>query len=145
MKNILYAFLMIASVFFISSCSNNEDKDAPSIEILKPQENEVVETGKNLNMKFRFKDEYGVHYYSYELFHEDGQVQGEFTYKKELDVETVLNEFEISHSVQIPLMNRDSVPTATGNYILRVVAVDWYYNKNYVDRVIKIVKNTENQ
>ena len=133
---------MIASVFFISSCSNDEDKDAPIIEILKPQENEIVETGKNLNMKFRFKDENGVGYYSYELFHQDGIVPGEFNYEKKLDVNVFLNEFEVDHSVQIPLMTTDSIPTAEGNYILRVVAVDWYFNQSYVDHVFKIVNPT---
>lgn len=142
MRNIVSAFLMIASVFFISSCSNEEDKDAPIIEILKPQENEIVETGKNLNMKFRFKDEYGVSYYSYKIFHQDGVVPGEFNYEKEIDIKVVLNEFEMDHSVHIPLNTTDSIPTAVGNYILRVVAKDWYNNQSYVDHVFKIVNPT---
>jgi len=144
MKNILYTFLLVSSAFLLGSCSKDEDTDAPKIEVLNPEENQEVKIGSNLNMLLRFKDEYGVRFYSYEIFYKEGVVPGEFNYKKELNINGVLNEFEIGHSVSIPAMSLDSIPTATGDYVLRILAVDLYDNMSYVDRTIKIVESESN-
>lgn len=138
MKNILYAFLLFSSSFLLGSCSNDSDTTPPTIEILKPQTNEVVFIGEDLDMKFRFTDEYGVAYYSYEIFHKGELVPGEFHYKNEIDLKIVLNEFEIDHYVKIPIADKNGVPTIAGDYILRVVAIDWYNNKSVLDKTIKI-------
>jgi len=145
MKNILFAFLIFSSGLIVSSCANNEDTEAPTIEVIKPKENEVVLIGKTLNMKFRFTDEYGVRYYSYELFNEEGDVPGAFTHKKELNIAGLLTDFEIEHSVNIPKMNSKEIPTAPGDYILRVVAVDIYNNSRILDHRIKLEKDLTNQ
>ncbi|RRJ87709.1 DUF4625 domain-containing protein [Paenimyroides tangerinum] len=138
MKNILYTFLLVGTSLLLGSCSNDEDTEAPKVEIINPEENQVVFVGDILKTKMSFKDDYGVRFYSYEIFHKDGIVPGEFTYKKEIEINVPANEFEISPSVTIPIMTKDSIPTATGDYILRVLAVDWYNNSNYVDRTFKI-------
>ena len=141
MRNILYAFLLVGTSLFLGSCSKDEDTDGPSIELINPEENQIVLTGNILKMTMSFKDGYGVRFYSYEIFHKDGIVPGEFTYKKEIEINVPANEFEITPSVTIPIFNKDSIPTATGDYILRVLAVDWYNNSNYVDRTFKIEPN----
>lgn len=141
MKNIFYLFLLFATTLLVVSCDNDEDTEAPIIEILKPEENEVVKIGENLKMKFKFSDEYGVRYYSYEIYHQDGVVPGEFHYKKEIELSNLLNEFEIPYSVNVPTMSTDSLPTVTGNYVLRVIARDFYSNVRVVDKNIKIEQN----
>lgn len=140
MKNIVYAFLLIGSMLTLGACSKEADTDGPSIEILKPETNEVTYLGKTLNMKFRFKDESGVGFYSYEIFSNEGVLPNEFTYKKELNIQGLLNDFEIDHSVSIPEITSDSLPIATGEYVLRVLAVDWLNNRSVQDQIFRIEK-----
>src|SRR5690606_3611966 len=143
MKNILYAFLLVSGLF-LGSCSKDGDTDAPEIEVFEPEENQVVKIGSNLNMKFKFKDDYGVRFYSYQIYHSIPNTLGEFNYKKEIEVNVPANEFEISPSVMIPIINKDSIPTAVGDYTLRVIAVDWYSKQTVIDRTIKIEQNQSN-
>lgn len=145
MKNILYAFLLVSSSLFLGSCSKDGDSDAPTIEIVSPSENQVFETGDAIKMKFRIADEYGIAAYAYQIYHEVPGIVGEFTYEKEIPINTLYTSLESDHSVNIPLMSTDSIPTAVGNYNLRVTAVDIYNNRRVVDRPIKIIEKVTNE
>ncbi|WP_177762479.1 DUF4625 domain-containing protein [Flavobacterium sp. I3-2] len=145
MKNILYTFLLVTSALFLGSCSSDGDSDAPTIEIVNPLENQVFETGDPIKMKFRLTDEYGIAAYAYQIYHEEPGIVGEFTYEKEIALNTLYTSLESDHSVNIPLMSTDSIPTAVGNYNLRVIAVDIYNNRRIVDRPIKIIQKVTNE
>jgi len=145
MKNILYAFLLISTGFFVISCTDEGDSGPPTVEVISPEANEVFQIGSTINMKFRFKDDYGVRFYSYQFFHETANIPGEFKNRKDIEINVPSNEFEVSPSVIIPTMTYDSIPTAIGNYTLRVIAVDWYNNQEVVDTPIKIEPSNLNK
>lgn len=134
MKNILYALLLVAGGLFLDSCSNDKDTSGPTIEIITPEVNDTVKLGSNLEMKFRFTDDYGIRYYSYDIFYETPGTVGEFEYFKEINVGGSYIEYEVPHSVFIPKKYNDSIPTVTGNYTLRVIAIDMYGNQSHVDQ-----------
>jgi hypothetical protein len=142
MKNILYTFLLVGTSLLLGSCSKDEDTSPPTIEIQKPQENEVVFTGSTLKMRFRFTDEYGIQKYSYEIFPEVGDnTYNDFVYSNEVFIPTLYTELVFDHSVLIPEMS--TYPnvwafTTTGNYILRVTATDNYGNVNTKERIFKV-------
>ncbi len=138
MRNILYAFLLVGTSLFLGSCSKDEDTTAPTIEIITPEVNDTIKLGDNLNMKFRFTDEYGVRYYSYAIFYNIPGTEGEFDYFKEINLQSVFTEYEVPHSVRIPKNYNDSIPTPIGDYTLRVIAIDWYGNSNVVDQPLKV-------
>lgn len=142
MKNILYTFLLVTSALFLGSCSEDKDTTPPTIEIQKPQENEVVLTGSNLKMRFRFTDEFGIQKYSYQIFPEVEQDPWfDFNYANEVFIPTLYQELVFDHSVNIPVMGTTPGTwgyTTPGNYILRVTATDIYGNKNEVVRIFKV-------
>lgn len=145
MRNILYAFLLVGTSLFLGSCSKDEDTTAPTIEIVNPLENQVFETGDAIKMKFRIADEYGIAAYAYQIYHYTPGILGEFTYEKEITINTLYTSLESDHSVNIPLMITDSIPTAVGDYNLRVTAVDIYNNRRVLDRPIKIIEKVTNE
>ena len=145
MKNILYIFLLVSSTLFLGSCSNDKDNDGPEIEIIKPDENEVVLTGTNLNMKFRFKDEYGIYNFVYQIYHEDSEIEGRFTYSTEIIFNEIVTSFETSRTVLIPLMKSETIPTAPGNYILRVISTDIYNNRTIAERKFIVQQSVEKE
>lgn len=142
MKNILYTFLLVTSALFLGSCSEDKDTTPPTIEIQKPQENEVVLTGSNLKMRFRFTDEFGIQKYTYKIFPEVAEnVYVDFNYANEVFIPSLYQELVFDHSVNIPVMSTTPGTwgyTTPGNYILRVTATDIYNNVNSVDRIFKV-------
>lgn len=129
---------MISAGFLVVSCTSDSDTTAPTIEILAPKANDTIVLGNNLDLKFRFTDNYGVSYYSYDIFSETPTVLGAFTYFKEVNLSGGITEYEIPHSVFIPKKYNDSIPTLVGDYTIRVIAIDMYGNKNFVDQPLKI-------
>lgn len=125
-------------MLFIVSCGNDEDTTAPTIEIIEPTNNQVFLKGQTLNMKLSFNDEYGVRYYSYEIYSEDNDLPFSLYNKKEFNVESLLNSFQIQHNVNIPYKDSEENEIATGNYILKVTAIDHYNNMSNSEVVFKI-------
>ena len=140
MRNFLYTFLLIGSSLLLGACSSDSDTTPPTIEIITPEENQVFRTGDIIDLKIRLTDEYGIAAYAYQIFHDQPGTLGEFSIEKEFKFNSLYTSLENNHSEKIPLMFKDSVPTAVGDYNLRVIAVDIYNNRSVVDRPIKILK-----
>lgn len=143
MKNLFYACLFFTFTLFVVSCENNSDTTPPEIEVITPSANDTIMLGDNLNLKLRLKDEYGVRYYSYDFFYEFPGTLGEFEKFNEYNLAGAFTELEDSHSFKIPTHINDTIPTVTGNYNLRIIAIDWYNNRNVVDLPIKVLSNSE--
>ena len=140
MKNWIYLSVLISSVTFFTSCSDDDTVEKPTINLITPEQGKEYEINKIVNLKIQFSaGKIGILRYGF-LVYSDDNVNEKFEYKKTLDVNVLLNEFTIDHSFTIPETGLTDQPVSSANYKIKIFA---YNTKGMYSELIREIKVKE--
>ena len=137
-KQISLLFLL-TTVFTFVGC-NDEDPDTvgPTIEITNVPDNKEFEFGKELKMDIHFNDPSGIAEYQIEIYKEDF-TPNSFEFTKLVKIAAFSTNFTVYQGVLVPEKIEVDKLYDEGNYIIKIIAVDYKGNISTYFKPIRIV------
>jgi hypothetical protein len=143
MKKILIILLIALPFFF--SCSDDNDTQKPTIEILSPENETVFNPGETISLSVIFVDNEELASYKIEIhINSDGHthksstlLEAPFEFNQEANFEKGLTRFDLNHEIPIPT-TIDGVSIEEGEYHLGIHCTDKVGNEGEVFIVVDI-------
>lgn len=136
MKNWIYLFVLISSVTFFTSCSDDDSAEKTKIDVNSPTEMQIYKPGDMVYVKYYLNDRVGIYQYNVEIY-TDEDVPSYFTVKKEYGFDVLINEFTESFSSLIPLKGITGQPLSDAVYNVKFTVLN---NNNVITTFVRKFK-----
>jgi hypothetical protein len=143
MKKTIFSLLIAIPIFF--SCSDDNDTQKPTIEILSPENETVFNPGETISLSVIFADNEELASYKIEIhINTDGHnhksstlVEAPFEFNQEANFEKGLNRFDLNLDIPIPT-TIEGVSIKEGEYHLGIHCIDKAGNEREAFIVVDI-------
>jgi hypothetical protein len=145
MKSLLLFIVLLSGAVFFNSC-DKEDTKKPVINLIEPEDDEVLFTGTEIHFEAEFSDDTELASYKIDIHFNDGHIhkssgleeEVEFSFQKSWDFEPGKKNALIHHDEIVIPEFIEGKPVKSGYYHFIVFCTDKAGNESYISVDIEI-------